>query len=187
MCLPLPNFQWPKLEYNFCLFWCPFSQQHPWQHPSSGNKAYPATAHTAFWQITLKQTTSLAQLLLLTFSFSSSTVNCVFQEALLCIYALPGSYLLTPKIFFFPVVISISLIIAMTILFFFWDIFLLCGRYTDGHQVRSLKMYCSLTRWMGLLPFSEPQTDAESGQMIFHPAPPISGSSSRSHFSDDDF
>lgn len=60
---------------------------------------------------------------------------------------------------------------------FFWDAFLLCGRDTDDCQVRYLKTRCSLTRWMGLLPFSEPQTDAQSGEMIFHPAAPISGAS----------
>lgn len=46
---------------------------------------------------------------------------------------------------------------------FFWNTFLLCGRDTDDRHVRSLKTYCSLARWMGLLPFSEPQTDAQSG------------------------
>lgn len=46
---------------------------------------------------------------------------------------------------------------------FFWGTFLLCGRDTDDSHIRSLKTYCSLARWMGLLPCYKPQTDAQSG------------------------
>lgn len=68
---------------------------------------------------------------------------------------------------------------------FSWDAFLLCSRDSDDHQVISLKTYCSLIRLIGLLSFSESQTDVQSVKVIFHPAISVSGASSRSHFSAD--